>query len=105
MVTLFPTLRNMVTTMSEYNDSSGIVCLARATLGSCGRLSCCVWVEVKSEISGSVTVIGCVTTHMPVAGSSMRRKWCVVPESSIFESCMSLWLKLIVSNMIMAEYA
>ena len=103
--TLYPELYSVTTEISEYDDSTGMTWPVCATLGSSGGLRYSLCVKVSLHQSGIVTVIGFVSTDTPVAGASMTRKWCVVPESNIQQSFMALRLELITPNMIFAACA
>ena len=70
--------------------------------GCSERLSSCLCVKVSLGPSRIVTVIKFMGTDSLVVDIYMIRKWRVAPESNIAQLFMSLRLKLIVLNILVA---
>lgn len=105
-VTLHPALQSLTTEMMECERvSPGTEWHACVCGGKSGIFRSRVYNACTLDTSGSLVDIGYCATVLLILGASVRRKWVLMPESSIVPFWIFLMmLKLIVCSILFAKF-
>jgi hypothetical protein len=95
-VTVHPALHMVTMERRECDTRPGMMCAVRAPAGRFGRSRVHVWVECTLLPLGRRVMRGTAAGRMLVAGTSVVRKWLVVPKSRMAHCLMVAVLVMMV---------
>ena len=102
--TLHPALHKVTIDTSDRSCRPGIMCAMCTCLGSCGRASSHVWVDMRKDPFGSVTQIGLMARCFVWIGASETRNELETPESKMAHFIQFFSVKVIFGRSDVAAY-